>query len=205
VDDQLQIVVRPHDEHPTNQVLAVGAVLALQWAAPYVHTTMGSGGQFVTEPEIEAVGGLLRLDPERTERLRAAGRDAVQDDESEIHIVEDQKGNWNIPTQIDSWWATGVALAATSFTATTATGIAIAETLAVPNRNEQRAIELLEHSQDWALQQIDEALRAIADRDPRLIANLLLSLSAKVETLTDTHAVLRARYQADIETIGQHL
>ena len=205
MDDQLQIVIRPHDDQPTNQVLAVGAVLALQWAAPYVHTTMGNDGQFVTEPEIEAVGGLLRLDPERTERLRAAGRDAVQDDESEIHIVEDQKGNWNIPTQIDSWWATGVALAATSFTATTATGIAIAETLAVPNRNEQRAIELLEHSQDWALQQIDEALRAIADRDPRLIANLLLSLSAKVETLTDTHAVLRARYQADIETIGQHL
>ena len=205
MDDQLQIVVRPHDEHPTNQVLAVGAVLALQWAAPYVHTTMGSDGQFVTEPEIEAVGGLLRLDPERTERLRTAGRDAVRDGESEIHIVEDQKGNWNIPTQIDSWWATGVALAATSFTATTPTGIAIAETLAVPNRNEQQAIELLERSQDWALQQIDEALRAIADRNPRLLANLLLSLSAKVETLTDTHALLRARYQADIETIGEHL
>jgi hypothetical protein len=166
---------------------------------------MGSDGQFVTEPEIEAVGGLLRLDPERTERLRAAGRDAVWDGESEIHIVEDEKGSWNIPTQIDSWWATGVALAATSFTATTPTGIAIAETLAVPNRNEQQAIELLERSQDWALQQIDEALRAIADRNPRLLANLLLSLSAKVETLTDTHALLRARYQADIETIGEHL
>ncbi len=205
MDDQLQIVIRPHDDQPTNQVLAVGAVLALRWAAPYVHTTMGSDGQFVNEPEIEAVGGLLRLDPERTERLRAAGRDAVWDGESEIHIVEDEKGSWNIPTQIDSWWATGVALAATSFTATTPTGIAIAETLAVPNRNEQQAIELLERSQDWALQQIDEALRAIADRNPRLLANLLLSLSAKVETLTDTHALLRARYQADIETIGEHL
>jgi len=205
VDDQLQIVIRPHDDQPTNQVLAVGAVLALQWAAPYVHTTMGSDGQFVTEPEIEAIGGLLRLDPERTERLRAAGREVVHDGESEIHIVEDQQGNWNIPTQIDRWWATGVALAATSFTAATPTGIAIAETLAISNRDEQRAIELLEHSQDWALQQIDEALRVIADHNPRLLANVLLSLSTKVETLTDTHALLRARYQADIETIGEHL
>ena len=73
MNDQLQIVVRPHDDQPTNQVLAVGALLALQWAAPYARTTIGSDGQFVTEPEIDAVGGLLRLDSERTERLRLRG------------------------------------------------------------------------------------------------------------------------------------
>ena len=83
--------------------------------------------------------------------------------------------------------------------------MAIAETLAISNRSEQRAIELLEHSQTWALQQVDELLRVTADRNPRLLANLLLSLNAKVETLTDTHALLRARYQADIEIIGEHL
>ena len=68
MNDQLQIVVRPHDDQPTNQVLAVGALLALQWAAPYARTTIGNDGQFVTETEIDAVGGLLRLDSERTER-----------------------------------------------------------------------------------------------------------------------------------------
>ena len=205
MNDQLQIVIRPHDDQPTNQVLAVGALLALQWAAPYALTTIGSDGQFVTEPEIDAVGGLLRLDSERTERLRASGREVAQDDGSEIHLIEDQKGSWNVPARIDSWWATGVAIAATSFPATTPTGMAIAETLAISNRSEQRAIELLEHSQTWALQQVDELLRVTADRNPRLLANLLLSLSAKVETLTDTHALLRARYQADIEIIGEHL
>ena len=205
MNDQLQIVVRPHDDQPTNQVLAVGALLALQWAAPYARTTIGSDGQFVTEPEIDAVGGLLRLDSERTERLRASGREVAHDGESEIHLIEDHKGSWNVPAHIDSWWATGVAIAATSFTATTPTGMAIAETLAISNRSEQRAIELLEHSQTWALQQVDELLRVTADRNPRLLANLLLSLSAKVETLTDTHALLRARYQADIEIIGEHL
>ena len=60
-------------------------------------------------------------------------------------------------------------------------------------------------SQTWALQEVDELLRVTAERNPRLLANLLLSLSAKVETLTDTHALLRARYQADIEIIGEHL
>ncbi|HAX06031.1 MAG TPA: hypothetical protein DCX77_10170, partial [Acidimicrobiaceae bacterium] len=97
MNEQLRIIVNPVDSQPTSQVLAVAAVLALEWAAPYVHSVIGVDGQFVIRPEIDAAGGLLRLDAERSERLRLAGRDAVSEDESEIHIVEDDKGDWNIP------------------------------------------------------------------------------------------------------------
>ena len=94
---------------------------------------------------------------------------------------------------------------ATEFVGTTATGIAIAETLAISDRTEQRCIELLEKSQRWAMEQIDDLLRATATSNPRILADILLSLSSEVETLADTHAILRARYQADIDTISEHL
>ncbi|MEC8921335.1 MAG: hypothetical protein VX558_01740, partial [Actinomycetota bacterium] len=61
------------------------------------------------------------------------------------------------------------------------------------------AVELLHDSQGWALKQVAQVIGQIATENPRRIANLLASLSAEVETLSDTHAVLRARYQADIE------
>jgi len=205
VNEQLRIIVNPVDSQPTSQVLAVAAVLALEWAAPYVHSVIGVDGQFVIRPEIDAAGGLLRLDAERSERLRLAGRDAVSEDESEIHIVEDDKGGWNIPTRLDSWWATGAALSATAFVGTTATGVAIAEILAISNRTEQRCIELLEKSQQWAMRQIDDLLRITADENPRLLADLMSSLSSQAEALAEAHALLRGRYQADIETISEHL
>tara|TARA_B100000579_G_scaffold427273_1_gene435674 strand:+ start:1625 stop:2242 length:618 start_codon:yes stop_codon:yes gene_type:complete len=205
VNEQLRIIVNPVDAQPTSQVLAVAAVLALEWAAPYVHSVIGVDGQFVIRPEIDAAGGLLRLDAERSERLRLAGRDAVSEDESEIHIVEDDKGDWNIPTRLDSWWATGAALSATAFVGTTATGVAIAEILAISNRTEQRCIELLEKSQQWAMRQIDDLLRITADENPRLLADLMSSLSSQAEALAEAHALLRGRYQADIETISEHL
>ena len=205
MNEQLRIIVNPVDSQPTSQVLAVAAVLALEWAAPYVHSVIGVDGQFVIRPEIDAAGGLLRLDAERSERLRLAGRDAVSEDESEIHIVEDDKGDWNIPTRLDSWWATGAALSATAFVGTTATGVAIAETLAISNRTEQRCIELLEKSQQWAMRQIDDLLRITADENPRLLADLMSSLSSQAEALAEAHALLRGRYQADIETISEHL
>ena len=205
MNEQLRIIVNPVDSQPTSQVLAVAAVLALEWAAPYVHSVIGVDGQFVIRPEIDAAGGLLRLDAERSERLRLAGRDAVSEDESEIHIVEDDKGGWNIPTRLDSWWATGAALSATAFVGTTATGVAIAETLAISNRTEQRCIELLEKSQQWAMRQIDDLLRITADENPRLLADLMSSLSSQAEALAEAHALLRGRYQADIETISEHL
>ena len=205
MNEQLRIIVNPVDAQPTSQVLAVAAVLALEWAAPYVHSVIGVDGQFVIRPEIDAAGGLLRLDAERSERLRLAGRDAVSEDESEIHIVEDDKGGWNIPTRLDSWWATGAALSATAFVGTTATGVAIAEILAISNRTEQRCIELLEKSQQWAMRQIDDLLRITADENPRLLADLMSSLSSQAEALAEAHALLRGRYQADIETISEHL
>ncbi|HAF69402.1 MAG TPA: hypothetical protein DCL16_09800 [Acidimicrobiaceae bacterium] len=205
MNEQLRIIVNPVDSQPTSQVLAVAAVLALEWAAPYVHSVIGVDGQFVIRPEIDAAGGLLRLDAERSERLRLAGRDAVSEDESEIHIVEDDKGDWNIPTRLDSWWATGAALSATAFVGTTATGVAIAEILAISNRTEQRCIELLEKSQQWAMRQIDDLLRITADENPRLLADLMSSLSSQAEALAEAHALLRGRYQADIETISEHL
>ncbi len=205
MNEQLRIIVNPVDSQPTSQVLAVAAVLALEWAAPYVHSVIGVDGQFVIRPEIDAAGGLLRLDAERSERLRLAGRDAVSEDESEIHIVEDDKGGWNIPTRLDSWWATGAALSATAFVGTTATGVAIAEILAISNRTEQRCIELLEKSQQWAMRQIDDLLRITADENPRLLADLMSSLSSQAEALAEAHALLRGRYQADIETISEHL
>ena len=43
--DQLDIVVTPTDDHPTAQVLAIGALLALEWAAPYVNVTIGHVGE----------------------------------------------------------------------------------------------------------------------------------------------------------------
>lgn len=205
MNDQLRIVVNPAGHQPTSQVLAVAAVLALEWAAPYVSSTIGNNGPYVIRPQVEAVGGLLRLDPERSERLQLAGRSALSDGESQIRIAEDGDGNWNIPDQIDNWWIVGIALSATEFVATTTSGTAIAETLAINNRTEQRCIELLEISQQWAMKQIDDLLRTTAISNPRLLGNLLLSLSAEVETLADTHANLRARYQADIETISEHL
>ena len=205
MNEQLRIIVNPVDSQPTSQVLAVAAVLALEWAAPYVHSVIGVDGQFVIRPEIDAAGGLLRLDAERSERLRLAGRDAVSEDESEIHIVEDDKGDWNIPTRLDSWWATGAALSATAFVGTTAPGVAIAEILAISNRTEQRCIELLEKSQQWAMRQIDDLLRITADENPRLLADLMSSLSSQAEALAEAHALLRGRYQADIETISEHL
>tara|TARA_Y100000768_G_scaffold122544_1_gene90638 strand:- start:4298 stop:4894 length:597 start_codon:yes stop_codon:yes gene_type:complete len=198
-------VINPVGHQPTSQVVAVAAALALEWAAPYVTSVIGEDGPFVIQPEDDAVGGLLRLDPERSERLQLAGRDALSEGESQICIAEDDEGNWNIPDRLDSWWATGVALSATEFVGTTATGIAIAETLAISNRTEQRCIELLEKSQRWAMKQIDEVLRATANSNPRILADILLSLSSEVETLADTHAILRARYQADIDTISEHL
>lgn len=205
MNKRLRIVINPTETQPTSQALAVAAVLALEWAAPYVNSVIGNDGQFVIQPDLDAVGGLLRLDPERSERLKLAGRDAITEGESEIRIFEDDKGNWNVPDQLDSWWATGVALAATEFVGVTATGIALAETLAISNRSEQRSIELLEKSQRWALEQIDDLLRVTAANNPRVLADLLLSLSSEVETLADTHAILRARYQMDIETISEHL
>ncbi len=205
MDERLRIVINPVGHQPTSQVVAVAAALALEWAAPYVTSVIGEDGPFVIQPEDDAVGGLLRLDPERSERLQLAGRDALSEGESQICIAEDDEGNWNIPDRLDSWWATGVALSATEFVGTTATGIAIAETLAISNRTEQRCIELLEKSQRWAMKQIDEVLRATANSNPRILADILLSLSSEVETLADTHAILRARYQADIDTISEHL
>lgn len=205
MNDELRIVVNPVGHQPTSQVLAVAAVLALEWAAPYVNSVIGDNGPFVIQPQVEAVGGLLRLDPERSERLQLAGRSALSEGESEIRIAEDDEGNWNIPDQIDNWWVAGLALSATEFVASTANGIAIAETLAIGNRTDQRCIDLLEKSQQWAMKQIDDLVRATADSNPRLLGNLLLSLSSEVETLADTHANLRARYQADIETISEHL
>ena len=205
MNKRLRIVINPTETQPTSQALAVAAVLALEWAAPYVNSVIGNDGQFVIQPDLDAIGGLLRLDPERSERLKLAGRDAITEGESEIRIFEDDKGNWNVPDQLDSWWATGVALAATEFVGVTVTGIALAETLAISNRSEQRSIELLEKSQRWALEQIDDLLRVTAANHPRVLADLLLSLSSEVETLADTHAILRARYQTDIETISEHL
>ncbi|HAX05027.1 MAG TPA: hypothetical protein DCX77_05060, partial [Acidimicrobiaceae bacterium] len=114
-------------------------------------------------------------------------------------------GDWNIPTRLDSWWATGAALSATAFVGTTAPGVAIAEILAISNRTEQRCIELLEKSQQWAMRQIDDLLRITADENPRLLADLMSSLSSQAEALAEAHALLRGRYQADIETISEHL
>ena len=205
MNERLRIVINPVEHQPTSQVLAVAAALALEWAAPYVTCVIGNDGPFVIQPDDDAVGGLLRLDPERSERLQLAGRDALSEVESEICIAEDDEGNWNIPDHLDSWWVTGVALSATEFVGTTATGIAIAETLAISDRTEQRCIELLEKSQRWAMEQIDDLLRATATSNPRILADILLSLSSEVETLADTHAILRARYQADIDTISEHL
>ena len=78
--DQLDIVVTPTDDHPTAQVLAIGALLALEWAAPYVNVTIGHNGFSLCEPSPDAVGGLLRLSADRKERLEVAARSAIQSD-----------------------------------------------------------------------------------------------------------------------------
>ena len=57
MNDQIQIVVRPTDDQASNQVLAVAAVLALEWAAPYTSITIGDHGEVVVDPKIEAIEG----------------------------------------------------------------------------------------------------------------------------------------------------
>ena len=202
--EQLQMTVRPVGDTPTDEVLAVAAVLALEWAAPYVDVTIGGKGTYIVEPDINAVAGLLRLKPERAERMRLAGRAALQVGDSEIHLVENNEGDWNLTEELDSWWATGVALEAASFTASTPVGHAIAEILNFSRTDDQRAVELLENSQGWALEQTDRLISQIATENPRRIADLLVSLSADLDIVNDTHALLRARYQADIELMGRN-
>ena len=203
MNDQIQIVVRPTDDQASNQVLVVAAVLALEWAAPYANIAIGQHGEVVVDPKIEAIGGLLRLSPERTERLRASGRDAIDGGNTEIHIIENDEGSWSVDGELDTWWATGLALAASSFDATTPVGHALAETLSITRRDDTRAVELLEESQKWALTQIDVAISTFAKNNPRRLGNLLLSATTEVEAVAEAHALLRSRYQADIEKIGR--
>ena len=203
MNDQIQIVVRPTDDQASNQVLAVAAVLALEWAAPYTSITIGDHGEVVVDPKIEAIGGLLRLSPERTERLRASGRDAIHGDDTEIHIIENDEGDWGVHGELSTWWATGLALAASSFHARTSAGRALAETLSITRRDDNKAVELLEQSQRWALAQIDVAISTFAKNNPRRLGNLLLSATTELEAVAEAHALLRSRYQADIEKIGR--
>lgn len=203
MNDQMQIVVRSTDDQTSNQVLVVAAVLALEWAAPYANITIGQHGEVIVDPKIEAIGGLLRLSPERTERLRASGRDAIHGDDTEIHILENDEGSWGVHGELNTWWATGLALAASSFTARTPVGHALAETLSITRRDDNRAVELLEESQHWALTQIDAAISTFAKNNPRRLGNLLLSATTEVEAVAEAHALLRSRYQADIEKIGR--
>ncbi len=202
--ERLQITVHPVGDMPTDGVLAVAAVLALEWAAPYADVTLGGKGPCIVEPDINAVAGLLRLKPERAERMRLAGRAALQVGDSEIHLVENNEGDWNLREELDSWWATGVALEAASFTASTSVGHVLAEILNFSRTDDHRAVELLENSQRWALEQTDQLISQIATENPRRIADLLASLSGDLDIVNDTHAVLRGRYQADIEVMGRN-
>ena len=197
--DQLDIVVIPTDDDPTAQVLAVAALLALEWAAPYARVTIGQSGEFVCRPAPDAAGGLLRLGSDRKERLGDAGRSATYSDEAEIHIVENLDGDWNLPAKLDSWWAAGLMFTASSFTASTPSGVALSETLNASKREDQRTIELLELAQKWALKQIDDIIKSVGSQSPRRLANMLQSVTTELEVLADTHALLRSRYQADME------
>ena len=196
--DQLEIVVTPADDHPTSQVLAIGALLALEWAAPYVNVTIGNNGDTVCEPSPDAVGGLLRLSSDRKKRLGAAARSATHNEETEIHLTESDDG-WNLSTELDPWTATGLFLAANTFTPSTNPGAALEKLRDVLKREDPQTIELLELSQDWALKQIDRVIQNIASRSPRRIANMLQSATTELETLSHTHELLRSRYQSDIE------
>ena len=197
--DQLDIVVIPTDDDPTAQVLAVAALLALEWAAPYAKITIGQSGEFPCRPTLDAAGGLLRLSSDKKERLGDAGRSATYGDEAEIHIVENQDGTWNLPVKLDSWWAAGLMFAANSFTASTPSGVALEEILNASKREDPRTIELLELAQNWALKQIDDIIKSVASQSPRRLANMLQSVTTELEVLADTHALLRSRYQADME------
>ncbi|MBG02006.1 MAG: hypothetical protein CL470_07030 [Acidimicrobiaceae bacterium] len=200
--DQLEIVIVPIDDHPTAQVLAIGALLALEWAAPYADITIGSDGLSVCEPSPQVAGGLLRLSSDRKERLGIAARSATHSGETKIHLVENDDGDWNLSTKLDPWTATGLFFAASTFTPATTAGAALQRILDVPKREDPRTIELLELSQDWALQQIDHMIQDVASRSPRRIANTLQSATAELEALTHTHELLRSRYQADIEIMN---
>ncbi|MEC9270219.1 MAG: hypothetical protein VYC75_06485, partial [Actinomycetota bacterium] len=185
-------------------VLAVAAVLALEWAAPYADVSLGDEGHCLVEPDITAVAGLLRLGPERAERLRLAGRSALQIQESEIHLVETSEGTWGLTEELDPWSAAGLALEAATFVASTPVGHALSEILNITRMDDHRAVELLQNSQTWASEQIDQVIRQIATENPRRVADLLASLSTEVEALSDTHSVLKARYQADIELMERN-
>ena len=197
--NQLEIVVTPTGDYPTAQVLATATLLALEWAAPYANVTIGHNGVSACEPSPEAVGGLLRLSSDRKERLEVAARSAIQSEETEIQITESSDGGWNLPAQLDPWTATGLFLAASTFTPSTSAGAALKKILDVTKRENPQTIELLELSQDWALKQIDRAIQTVASRQPRQIANMLQSATTELEALTHTHELLRSRYQSDIE------
>lgn len=203
--NQLEIVVTPTGDHPTAQVLATATLLALEWAAPYANVTIGHNGVSACEPSPEAVGGLLRLSSDRKERLEVAARSAIQSEETEIQITESSDGGWNLPTQLDPWTATGLFLAASTFTPSTSAGVALKKILDVTKRENPQTIELLELSQDWALKQIDRAIQTVASRQPRQIANMLQSATTELEALTHTHELLRSRYQSDIEIMDMEL
>ena len=201
--DRLQIVVRPLSDAPTDAVLAAAAVLALEWAAPYVDVSIGDEGPCVIEPDINAAAGLLRLPPEKAERLRLAARAALQIQEPEIVLVETSEGGWGFAEELDPWSAAGLALEAATFVASTPVGHALSEILNITRMDDHRAVELLQNAQTWASKQIDQVISQIASENPRRLADLLASLSTEVDMLSDTHSVLRARYQADIELIGR--
>ena len=202
--ERLQIAVRPVDDKPTNGVLAVAAVLALEWAAPYADFTLGDDGLCVVDPDSDAVGGLLRLSSERAERLRLAGRAALQIDDSDIHLTENHEGDWDLAAELDSWSAAGIVLEASSFTASTPVGRALADILNISRIDDQRCVDVLDTAQSWAVKQLDQVVSQLAAQNPRRITDLLASLSGDLDTLSDTHSVLRARYQADIELMGRN-
>ena len=202
--DRLQIVVRSLSNAPTDAVLAAAAVLALEWAAPYVDVSLGDEGPCVIEPNVNAAAGILRLRSEKEERLRLAARAALQIRDSEIHLVETSEGDWGFAEELDPWSAAGLALEAATFVASTPVGHALSEILNITRMDDHRAVELLQNSQTWASEQIDQVIRQIATENPRRVADLLASLSTEVEALSDTHSVLKARYQADIELMERN-
>ncbi|MEC8829147.1 MAG: hypothetical protein VX832_10095 [Actinomycetota bacterium] len=102
------------------------------------------------------------------------------------------------------WSAVGLALEAATLVSSTPVGHALSEILNITRMDDHRAVELVHNSQTWASKQIDQVISQLASANPRRVANLLASLSTEVEALSDTHSVLRARYQADIELIGRN-
>ena len=137
-------------------------------------------------------------------RDRDAGIQATHEEAKACIIVEAADGSWNLASATDPWSSAGLAMGATSFSASSPAGKRLAEALVITEPDSPDAVDLLEQSQSWALREIEKIVAEMGKQQSRRLLNLLLEAVATAENLADSYSILRARYKRDIEIMSEN-